>query len=114
MFCLNLRRDLDPDPRGLETDDLHEVGHVLPVRMVIALAFFKRIFTRSLPMNQPHGLIIGDVYGTCGVSTNTHVPGAGGKHSANDTHRRRGCERKQPPQPLATTRTRTCVWSSPV
>jgi len=58
MFGLNLRRDFDPDPRGLEADDLHVVGHVLPVRMVIALAFFKRIFTRSLPMNQAHGPII--------------------------------------------------------
>jgi len=58
MFGLNLHRDLDPDPRGLEADDLHVVGHVLPVRMVIALAFFKRIFTRSLPMNQAHGPII--------------------------------------------------------
>ena len=55
MFGLNLHRDLDPDPRGLEADDLHVVGHVLPVRMVIALAFFKRIFPRSLPMNQAHG-----------------------------------------------------------
>src|SRR5437660_12183344 len=39
--------------------------------MVIALAFFKRIFTRSLPMNQAHGLIIAEVYGTCRVSTKT-------------------------------------------
>jgi hypothetical protein len=31
MFCLNLHGDLDPDPRGLEADDLHVVGHVLPV-----------------------------------------------------------------------------------
>ncbi|MDQ2914679.1 MAG: hypothetical protein M3T56_15720 [Chloroflexota bacterium] len=86
MFCLNLRRDLDPDPRGLEADDLHVVGHVLPVRMVIALAFFKRIFTRSLPMNQAHGLIIGDVYGACCVSTNTTFWGAGGqKDPANGT-----------------------------
>jgi hypothetical protein len=29
--------------------------------MVIALAFFKRIFTRSLPTNQAHGLIIAEV-----------------------------------------------------
>jgi len=65
MFGLNLHRDLDPDPRGLEADDLHVVGHVLPVRMVIALAFFKRIFTRSLPMNQAHILSIAEVYGTC-------------------------------------------------
>ena len=50
MFGLNLHRDFDPDPRGLEADDLHVVGHVLPVRMVIALAFFKRLLTRSLPM----------------------------------------------------------------
>jgi hypothetical protein len=61
MFCLKLQRDLDPDPRGLEADDFHVVGHVLPVRMVIAVAFFKRIFTRSLPMNQAHGLVIGEV-----------------------------------------------------
>jgi hypothetical protein len=64
MFCLNLHRDLEPDPHGLEADDLHVVGHVLPIRMVIALAFFKRIFTQSLPMNQAHGLIIADVYRT--------------------------------------------------
>jgi hypothetical protein len=31
--------------------------------MVIAPAFFKRIHTRSLPMNQAHGLIIAEVYG---------------------------------------------------
>jgi len=61
MFCLKLHRDLEPDPRGLEADDLHVVGHVLPIRMVIALAFFKRILTQSLPMNQAHGLIIADV-----------------------------------------------------
>jgi hypothetical protein len=50
MFCLNPHRDLDPEPRRLEADDLHMVGHVLSVRMVIALAFFKRLFARSLPM----------------------------------------------------------------
>jgi hypothetical protein len=49
MLCLNLHRDHDPDPRRLETDHLHVIGHVRPVRMVIALAFFKRSFTRSLP-----------------------------------------------------------------
>jgi hypothetical protein len=89
MFGLNLHRDLDPDPRGLEADDLHVVGHVLPVRMVIALAFFKRIFTRSLPMNQAHGPII-EVYGTCCASTNTTFWGAGGqKDPTSGTHRRR-------------------------
>jgi hypothetical protein len=31
MFCPNLHGDLDPDPRGLEADDLHVVGHVLPI-----------------------------------------------------------------------------------
>jgi len=31
MFCLDLHRDLDPDPGGLEADDLHVVGHVLAV-----------------------------------------------------------------------------------
>jgi len=31
MFGLNLHRDLDPDPGGLEADDLHVVGHVLAV-----------------------------------------------------------------------------------
>jgi hypothetical protein len=51
MLCLNLHRDLDPDPSGLETDHLPVVGHVLAVRMAIALAFFKRSFTRSLPTN---------------------------------------------------------------
>jgi hypothetical protein len=50
LFCLNIHRDPDPEPRGLEADDLHVVGHVLSVRMVIALAFFKRLSTRSLPM----------------------------------------------------------------
>jgi len=70
MSGLNLHRGLDPDPRGLAADDLHVVGHVLPVRMVIALAFCKGIITPSLPMNQAHGLIIGDVHGTCCVSTN--------------------------------------------
>jgi hypothetical protein len=39
--------------------------------MVVALAFFKRIFTRSLPMNQAHGLIIAEVSGTRCVGTNT-------------------------------------------
>jgi hypothetical protein len=31
MFCLNLRRNLDPDPCGLKADDLYVAGHVLPV-----------------------------------------------------------------------------------
>jgi hypothetical protein len=88
MFGLNLHRDLDPDPRGLEADNLDVVGQVLPVRMVIALAFFKRIFTRSLPMNQAHGPII-EVCGTRCASTNTTFWGAGGqKDPASDTHRR--------------------------
>lgn len=69
MFGFNLLRALDPDPRGLEADDLHVVGHVLPIRMVIALAFFKRIFMQSLPMNQAHGLIIADVCRPRCVST---------------------------------------------
>jgi hypothetical protein len=69
MLCLNLHRNLDPDPHGLKADDLHVVGHVLPVRMVIALILFKRIVTLSLPMNQAHSLIIAGVYGTCRVST---------------------------------------------
>jgi hypothetical protein len=58
MLCLNLERDLDPDSRGLEANELDVVGQVLPVRMVIALGFFERVFTRSLPMNQTHGPII--------------------------------------------------------
>ncbi len=41
--------------------------------MVIALAFFKRVFTWSLPMNQAHGLIIAEVYGACCVSTQHDV-----------------------------------------
>lgn len=87
MFGLNLHRDLDPDPGGLEADNLHVVGHVLPVRMVIALAFFKRFLTRSLPMNQAHGPII-EVYGTCCASTNTTFWGAGGqKDPASGTPR---------------------------
>jgi hypothetical protein len=68
MFCLNLRRDLNLHARGLEADDLHVVGHVLPVGVVVALAFFKRIVTRSLTMDESHGLIIGDVCGTCCVN----------------------------------------------
>jgi hypothetical protein len=39
--------------------------------MVIAVAFFKRIFTRSLPTNQAHGLIIAEVCGSRCVSMNT-------------------------------------------
>jgi hypothetical protein len=31
MFSLILDGDLDPDPHGLKADDLHVVGHVLPV-----------------------------------------------------------------------------------
>jgi hypothetical protein len=50
MFCLNPYWDLDPEPGRLEADDLHVVGHVLSVRMVIALAFFKRLFARPPPM----------------------------------------------------------------
>jgi hypothetical protein len=50
MFCLNPHWDLDPEPGRLEADDLHVVGHVLSVRMVIALAFFKRLFARPPPM----------------------------------------------------------------
>jgi hypothetical protein len=71
VFCLDLHRDLDPHPRGLEVDDVHVVGHVLPVRMVIALAFSQRNLTRSLPTNQAHALIIGEAYGLCCVRTNT-------------------------------------------
>ena len=59
IFRLNLHRDLDPDPRRLEANELNVVRHVLPVRMVIALVFFKSVFTSSLSMNQAHGLIIG-------------------------------------------------------
>jgi hypothetical protein len=58
MCPLNLGWEFDPDPCRLEGDDLHVVGHVLPVGVVIALAFFKGTFTRSLPTNQAHGLII--------------------------------------------------------
>jgi hypothetical protein len=58
MLCLDLQRDLDPDSRGLEANELNVVGQVLPVRVVVALGFFERLFTRSLPMNQAHGLII--------------------------------------------------------
>jgi hypothetical protein len=70
MVWLNLHRDFDPDPRGLEANELDVVGQVLPVRMVIALVFFKRVFTRSLPMNQAHGLIIGE-YATRWGGTNS-------------------------------------------
>src|SRR5438034_9876602 len=47
--------------------------------MVIALAFFKGVFARSIPMNQAHGLIIAEVYGACGVSTNTTFRAAGAR-----------------------------------
>jgi hypothetical protein len=67
MVWLNLHRDFDPDPRGLEANELDVVGQLLPVRMVIAFLFFKRVFTRSLPMDQAHGLIIGE-YATRGKS----------------------------------------------
>ncbi len=59
-FRLNLHRDLDPDPRRLEGDNLHVVGNVRPVRMVIALGFFKGISARSSMMDQAHYLIIGE------------------------------------------------------
>ena len=89
MFGLNLHRDLDPDPRGFEADDLHVVGHMLAVRMDIALVFFKRILTRSLPMNQAHGLHYRG-YGACCASTNTMFWDAGGqKDPASDTHKSR-------------------------
>jgi len=41
VFRLVLDRDLDPDPRGLEVDNVHVLRHLLPVCMVIALALFK-------------------------------------------------------------------------
>ncbi len=44
--------------------------------MVIALTFFKRIVTPSLPMNQAHSLIIAEVYGTCCASTNNDLRAA--------------------------------------
>jgi len=48
--------------------------------MVIALAFFKRIFTQSLPMNQAHGLIIVDVIEPVCVSTSSRrASPSGGK-----------------------------------
>jgi hypothetical protein len=50
VFCLNPHWELDSGPGRVEADDLHVVGHVLSVRMVIALAFCKRLFARSLPM----------------------------------------------------------------
>jgi hypothetical protein len=88
MFGRNLHRDLDPDPRGLEVDDLHVVGQVLPVRMVIALAFFKRIFTRSLPMNQAHGPII-EVTEPVAPARTRRSGAPAGKDPANGTHRSR-------------------------
>jgi len=61
MFDPDLHRGfVGPHPLGLEPDHFHVVGHMLPVRMGIALAFLKGILTRLLPMNQAHGLIIGD------------------------------------------------------
>ena len=50
MFYLNPHWDLDLQLGWLEADDLHVVGHVLSVRMVVALAFFKRLFARPPPM----------------------------------------------------------------
>jgi hypothetical protein len=88
MFGRNLHRDLDPDPRWLEVDDLHVVGQVLPVRMVIALAFFKRIFTRSLPMNQAHGPII-EVTEPVAPARTRRSGAPAGKDPANGTHRSR-------------------------
>jgi hypothetical protein len=79
LLGLNFHRDVDPDPGALEGDDLHVVGHVLPVRMVVALAFFKRTFARSLPMSQAHSLIVAEVDGACCVSTKTPFWGAGGQ-----------------------------------
>jgi len=89
MFGLNLHRDLDPDPRGLEADDLNVVGHVLPVRVVIALAFLKRIFTRSLPMNQAHGLSIAEVLRSLSRQHEHDGPGRRSRQEnpANGTHR---------------------------
>ena len=84
MFWLNLHRDFDPDPRGLEANELDVVGQVLPVRMVIALVFFKRVFTRSLPMNQAHGLIIGE-YATRWAGTNKHPSSSFGSAPATPT-----------------------------
>ena len=50
MVCLDPHWDLAPERGRLEADDLHVVGQMLSVRMVIALAFFERLFARSLPM----------------------------------------------------------------
>src|SRR5947208_4393481 len=47
--------------------------------MVIAFAFFKRVFLRSLPMNQAHGLIIAEVYLLVGpVSGGNRILESGG------------------------------------
>jgi hypothetical protein len=87
MFGDNLHRDLDPDPCGLEGDDLHVVGQVLPVRVVIALAFFKRIFTRSLPMNQAHGLIIAEVTDPVASARTRRSRSQGSGKSGRNHHR---------------------------
>jgi hypothetical protein len=50
VFGLNPHWELASGPGRVEADDLHVVGQVLSVRMVIALAFCKRLFARSLPM----------------------------------------------------------------
>jgi hypothetical protein len=41
--------------------------------MVVALAFLKGIFARSLPMSQAHGLIIGEVYGPVERANSVHA-----------------------------------------
>jgi hypothetical protein len=97
LLGLNFHRDVDPDPGALEGDDLHVVGHVLPVRMVVALAFFKRTFARSLTMSQAHSLIVAEVDGACCVRTKTPFWGAGGRKTGkrcgsagqSGSHRRR-------------------------
>jgi hypothetical protein len=61
VFYLDLNRDRDPDSRGVEVDDVHVVGHMVPVCVVIALALLERVFTRPFPMNQAHAAIIGEV-----------------------------------------------------
>jgi hypothetical protein len=96
MFWLNLHRDLDPDSRGLKADDLHVVGHVLPIRMVIALAFCKRIFARWLPMNQAHGLIVAEVYGTCSSARTRRSRGQGSSEGNASSRRRLAKIRNSP------------------
>jgi hypothetical protein len=112
MFGLNLHRDLDPDPRGLEADDLHVVGHVLPVRMVIAVAFVKRIFTRSLPMNEAHGPIIEVMEPVAPARTRRSGAPAGRRSGERHAQKRVSAIAKQGPEIRSDRQTFLPLWGA--